>query len=137
MNREYFIIKSTPYPLDIFVSYQADFEAFKKQLKKRLPKDLHNEIEKFEGKYDAQTAIFSNGCVCIKFNNINEGTIAHEAFHAVDFIMDKIGSTLTDASSEQYAYLLQYIVTEINKNYDRQRNKKDTRSDKKKQHRLR
>lgn len=39
--------------------------------------------------------------------------IAHEAFHATEFIMDRIGCTLTNETSEPYAYLLGYIVEQI------------------------
>lgn len=42
------------------------------------------------------------------------GVIAHECFHAVEFIMEAIGQTfgLGDNTNESFAYLLQYLVTE-------------------------
>lgn len=39
--------------------------------------------------------------------------LAHEVFHCVHYIMGERGIYLTDASEEAYAYLLQYIMKQI------------------------
>ena len=43
------------------------------------------------------------------------GTLAHEIFHAVDFILRRVGITLSDDSHEAYAYLIGYLTKEIYK----------------------
>ena len=51
------------------------------------------------------------------FINVNSsiGTLAHECFHVVVRIMNIVGSQLTYESEEPYAYLLSYLVNEVNK----------------------
>lgn len=39
--------------------------------------------------------------------------VAHEIFHAVDFIMRRIGITLGSDSDEAYAYLIGYVTREF------------------------
>jgi len=41
--------------------------------------------------------------------------VAHEVFHAVELLMDRIGCKLTDESSEAYAYLIGYLTKEIHR----------------------
>lgn len=43
------------------------------------------------------------------------GTLAHEIFHAVDFIFRRIGITLSEDSDEAYAYMIGYLTEEIYK----------------------
>ena len=43
------------------------------------------------------------------------GTLAHEIFHAVDFIFKRIGITLSEDSDEAYAYMIGYLTEEIYK----------------------
>jgi len=44
------------------------------------------------------------------------GSLAHEIFHAVSFVMYRIGQTLEiRVSDESYAYLIGYLTTQIYK----------------------
>lgn len=45
----------------------------------------------------------------------SHSTLAHEIFHAVDFIMRDIGMKLTEHSHEAYAYLVGYLTEQIYK----------------------
>jgi hypothetical protein len=50
-------------------------------------------------------------------NNLDMGTLQHEIFHCVTFIMDRIGMKFKlMQSDEAYAYLIGYLTKEI---YDR------------------
>jgi hypothetical protein len=49
---------------------------------------------------------------------VDHGTIAHEVFHAVQFLMDKIGCNLAHESEEPYAYLIQYVTNKIYENLE-------------------
>lgn len=42
-------------------------------------------------------------------------TLAHEIFHAVEFIMSRIGITLSDSSDEAFAYMISFITEEVYK----------------------
>lgn len=46
----------------------------------------------------------------------DKGFLAHEIFHAVEFLFEKIRLPHTTNSGEAYAYLIGYITTEIYKN---------------------
>lgn len=43
----------------------------------------------------------------------DHGIISHEIFHAVDFLLDRVGMKLTESSNEAYAYLIGYITQEV------------------------
>lgn len=43
------------------------------------------------------------------------GILAHEIFHAVYYLLDRIGIKITDDSDELVAYMIQYLTNEINK----------------------
>ena len=39
--------------------------------------------------------------------------LAHEVFHAVEFLFDRIGLKLSDDSGEAFAYQMQYLTRSI------------------------
>lgn len=41
------------------------------------------------------------------------GHLAHEIFHATDFILRRIGLKLTEDSDEAYAYVIQYLTEQF------------------------
>ena len=41
------------------------------------------------------------------------GIIAHEVFHVVELLFERVGMPLADSSSEAYAYLIGYVTQEI------------------------
>lgn len=47
-------------------------------------------------------------------DKLTPGTIAHECFHAVCGIMRSKGVYFCEESEEAYAYLLDYLISEIN-----------------------
>lgn len=46
---------------------------------------------------------------------IDYGILQHEIFHAADLALRHMGITLSDDSDEAYAYLIEYLTTEIYK----------------------
>jgi hypothetical protein len=114
-NQSYFIIKLEIYPFDIMVSInEADEVLFKRlidyDIKKKELKDL-----KFNGA--GRTVIFDTNQIVIRINskklNIHQ-SISHEVFHAVTFLMDRIGDVFDiDKNAESYAYLIGYITKQI------------------------
>lgn len=53
--------------------------------------------------------------IAIRFRDLSKQEIvAHEALHATAYIMRFVGIRFTKSSEEAYAYLLQYIIENIN-----------------------
>ena len=50
---------------------------------------------------------------CHFFTKPNEGIIAHEAFHIVEYILEDVGIRHCEQTTEVYGYLLQWVVDEI------------------------
>jgi hypothetical protein len=119
---KYKIIDYKIYPFEILVSFHDSFEELESIIKKKLPGNIHDGIELFKSTDLAKTVMFSNGTTCIWFTPKlisgglwGHGVISHEVFHAVDFLMNKIGIRLSNKSDEAYAYLIQYLTNEIYK----------------------
>ena len=107
------IIPYQIYPFDVIVSYQT-LEGIKKTLRGLLPDDIHDELDELDHCTDARTIMFSGGQTVIWFNkDPSYGLISHEVFHAVTYLMDRIGVTLSPSSDEAYAYAVQYLTNEI------------------------
>lgn len=109
------IIKTDIYPYEIIISIGNSYKELKEKLSEILPKDMHKEIKRFKGEYNGRTIMFDSGQTVIDFKTINARDIAHEAFHAVTFILGTIGMTLSEDSDEAYAYFLGFLVEEITK----------------------
>ena len=108
------VIPYVIYPFDLIVIRGGTFLDAEKHLKTLLPEESYPEIKRLNVDSIARTVMFSTGQTCIRFgNNPGPGVIAHEVFHAVEFLFDKIGMKLTHKSDEAYAYLIQYVVEEI------------------------
>lgn len=64
-----------------------------------------------------QTVLLSNNTLLIWMPHIptieDYGTLSHEIFHCVDFLMNDIGVSLTRESGEAYAYLIGYITKKV------------------------
>lgn len=111
---KYKIIPYVIYPFNVIVSFQK-FSELEKTLKEILHEDVWDEIKIFDNDFSARTVMFSSGQTCICFRKFYHGIVAHEVFHAVDFLMDKIGMSLVPESNEAYAYLIEYLTNEIYK----------------------
>lgn len=115
----HFILPLRIYPFDVLISVgQTDREL----------KSVLNEYGEKRNDYQflmnldetvlARTAILPSNRTIIRFNNdIPQsklvGLIAHEVFHAVVYIMSRIGMKLKPCSDEAYAYLIDYMTQEI------------------------
>lgn len=63
-----------------------------------------------------RTTILLGGNTVLRTKNVprrGSGVLAHEIFHAVELLMERIGMTLTEASDEAYAYLIQWLTDEL------------------------
>jgi len=114
MKPKHFTIDYTIYPFNLLVSVCESDNCVRKILKDKLPDDLHSEIDVVFEPSVARTVMFQGGATIIRFSKEpSQGIIAHEALHAVDFLMSNIGNLTVN---ESWNYLLEYIINQINKN---------------------
>ena len=99
---------------------QREKEELKSSLEEHLSNDdankAYNEMWKDidEGSI-GRSALLSSGQVVLWGSDANDkGTLAHEIFHCVCFIMEKVGICLCHESDEAYAYLIGFITNKVN-----------------------
>lgn len=110
-----FIVPLVVYPFDIMFSFGETDE----QLKKSLKKYNCEWSDKME--YGGMGIFYINdkNQSLIRVYNIPKicedyGTLQHEIFHAVTYILDRVGMKLKlRTSDEAYAYLIGYITKEV------------------------
>lgn len=122
-KKSLFVIQYHIYPFNLVVSVNQSKEELAKSLVKSFK---HGTVEEYlsgplSNEYGARTLMFDCGGTLIHFPELCEcshcnGLIAHEVFHAVEFLFDKIELKHSmEFSSEAFAYLIGYIVEEIHK----------------------
>lgn len=111
-------------PIDIYnidmLFVVGEKEELKSSLEEHLSNDdankAYNEMWKDidEGSI-GRSALLSSGQVALWVSDANDkGTLAHEIFHCVCFIMEKVGICLCHESDEAYAYLIGFITNKVN-----------------------
>ena len=108
------VIPIDVYGHDIVVSIgQSDddlYEHIRENIsKKKFDKKMTNQ------KSIATTFKLKTGCILIRFKDDidNPGIVAHEAFHAIVYLFEKIGIEYAYESEEAYAYTLEYLTNQI------------------------
>lgn len=110
-----FIVPLIVYPFDIMVSIGQSDDELKKSLSKTKTK--WKDVMKCEG--DGRFVLNLDNTSIIRLRKYpstptDYGTIAHEIFHAVTFILDRVGMKLKLFSSDEaYAYLTGYITEKV------------------------
>lgn len=116
MIKSFEVIPLVIYPFDVCISInQSD-----KQLRKSMN---GQDMTDSEGLFDlpkttsARTVMLPSNLTIIRFKvhkDIRHDHIAHEIFHAVTFIMERIGMEfIIMKSDEAYAYLIGYITKKV------------------------
>lgn len=106
-------------PLDVFghdivVSIGQTDEDLYEDIRGNISKKKFNKIIANQTSI-ATTYKLKTGCILIRFtDNIdNPGIVAHEAFHAIVYLFEKIGIEYAYQSEEAYAYTLEYLTNQI------------------------
>jgi hypothetical protein len=115
-----FIIHYQLYPFDVMISLgESDAILFPK-LKKHLPESDWPEIEdmKLKPTGRGRMVMFSSGATAIRIRDYpvsaeHFGHLQHEIFHAVEFLMERIGVKHSYECGETYAYAIQYLTEKI------------------------
>ena len=115
-----FIVPLVIYPFDIMVSInQTDDELLKSVKRYDLKKDDIEDLLEMPKTMLGRTLMLletNNTFIRLRVKPKNPkeyGTLQHEIFHAVDFILRKIRITLSADSDEAYAYLIGYVTEKI------------------------
>lgn len=81
--------------------------------------------EELQGTDQGRTIRTPNGAVIIHLRvDPTPGLIAHEVFHAADFLMNHIGNPLSGTNDETYAYLIGHITDEVYAHMNEHRRRK-------------
>lgn len=113
-----FIIDLVVYPFDFMVSVAQTDAELKKALRKYNITDPTG-IERINNE-EAKCVNFEGNQTLIRLYKypktaFDYGNLQHEIFHGVQFLFFKINLPLTVESGEAYAYLIDYLTTEIYK----------------------
>ena len=118
----FFIVNYDLYPYDIAVSFGQTNEQIAKCLYKNFPKEDHKALENIiNSKTIGKCTMVPSGITVIRIKELPRvsfdfGVLAHEIFHAVEFLMERIGMQYDiNFSSEAYAYAIQYLTEKIYK----------------------
>lgn len=105
------------YEHDVLISVDETDDELYEQVKHSFKSrdEFDNSWINFESS-NARTICHDRDGYCIirfKKEPLKHSLIAHEAFHATHFILDRVGIRLSDDSDEAFAYLLGYIIENI------------------------
>lgn len=115
-----FLVPLQVYPFDIMVSIDQTDEQLLKSVKKyginsndieeiiNLPKTVKGRTLIIYGTNQTFIRLIKHPKKPTDYNALH-----HEIFHAVDFILRKIGIKLSQDSDEAYAYLIGYVTEKI------------------------
>lgn len=115
-----FIVPLVVYPFDVMVSINESNDNIVKLLKKYNVDYSDVDVQQISETRKGRTILFKGNQTLIRMFDFDEspvsyGNLQHEIFHAIEFIMDRIGQKLTFDSDESYAYAIGYLTTEIYK----------------------
>jgi len=121
------IIPLAIYPFDVMVSVGQDDEQLGKVLDKvsNLTEDDIRACAYPSPYTKGRAVMFTTNASIIRLRKLPEtseeyGTLAHEIFHIVTFVMDRVGLQLAlGVSDEAYSYLVGYLTTEIYKRFNK------------------
>lgn len=113
-----FIIPLVIYPFDVMVSIgQSDKELY--PILKKFGVDTEDDnLLTHSNTQRGRTILFKGNQTLIRMYESKTtpvwfGNLAHEIFHAVEFILERAGMKLTLDSDEAYAYLIGYLTRKI------------------------
>lgn len=112
MKNKSTIIKYVIYPFSLLLIV-GDDDFIEKTIKEHSDEYKDDYIFFWNSLMTARVEMLDDGLTVMAFKEKpNAGLVAHEALHAVDFLMNKIGNVNIN---ESWNYLLQYTVDEITK----------------------
>ena len=125
-----FIVDNGTYPFDILVCIGSSHVEIKKRIEKTGYKLSQEEEDKLWMNGNGRTVMLLGGQTILRVDLIKgkakfHANMAHEIFHAVEFLFNRIGLFYDlEKSSEAFAYQIAYLTGSIYERLDRQKGKK-------------
>lgn len=119
MKKKHFVVSHGTYPFDVLVCIGLKQKKVVKVLGKKLHRRLsESESESLWMKGTGRTIFFEGGQTIIRIDAMRRQsdfipTLAHEVFHAVEFLFDRVGVKHSLDSGEVFAYQIQHVMTQI------------------------
>ena len=121
-----FTVPAIIYPFDVMVSLNQTWDEFAKNVVKRFGSEILEDFTKYQHPYTEGLSyiyVSEGQLACIlrlhtfDFNNPkHHGTLAHEVFHITEFVLRKVGCSLSEHSNEAYSYFNGYLSEKIYEN---------------------
>ena len=106
MNKKIFVISWAIYSFDVLVCLGVTRDAIIQYFKKFKQELSEDELGRLVMFGDGRCIMFEDGQTILWIKDMpkkGSSVLAHEIFHAVIFLMDRIGIKLLDGSDEAYA----------------------------------
>lgn len=120
MNKQVFTVLNGSYPFDIVVAVGLEYDEVYKYIEKTKGYKLDKEEkEKIMMDGIGRTVMLDSGAMVLRVVNLQDrakfhANLSHEIFHAVEFMLCKIGLVHhRDFSGEAYAYQIAYLTMKI------------------------
>lgn len=114
------VIPTVSFPYDLMYAENVGVDVVANELETYSVKLESEEIKYLQEDTLGHTLQLRGNQTLIYFKDKpDEGLIAHEVFHAVWMILGRMGVEPSEDSNEVYAYLIEYFVREIMKNYEK------------------
>jgi hypothetical protein len=119
IRKQSFVVDNGTYPFDVAVFIGHSHKEICDFIEKRKNYKLSNdEFEILHRHGKAKTTMLKGGQTILQITNEVDDVkfkalLAHEIFHAVEFLMEKIGSKYNIESGETWAYQIEYLTGSI------------------------
>lgn len=111
-----FVVSWQIFPFDVLVCLGNPKKEILKWINRTKYKLSEGEVEAITITGMGRTIILRGGQTILWLKNYpkaGSGTLAHEIFHAVEMVTDRMGIKLSQDSDETFAYMVQYLTNEI------------------------
>ena len=117
MNKiKYQTIRLSPFPFDVIVFYGSKREKVIEWAKETIPEQFSENHEMYEFNGVGRSIMTDGGWTILWTKEKDIPILTHEIFHVCEFLFRRIGIEYNIGSGELWAYMSQYIMSEILKN---------------------
>ena len=113
---KHFIVDHGTYPFDVLVCFDMSDDEVEEALNKLGHEINEEEKEVIKCIGEGRTVMLETGQTVLRVNTTKEkfhARLAHEVFHAVEFLFEKINLPHDIQHGEAYAYQIDYLTEQI------------------------
>ncbi len=120
MKKQVFRVNHGTYPFDVMVFIGSSHEEVSRTLGGMVQDLKEEELELLKMDGEGRTGMLEGGQTVIRLKIVDDMTtfhknIAHEVFHAVEFLFHRIGNKHRIDSGEAWAYQIAHLTEQIYK----------------------